>query len=240
MRATYWLCGALTFLLVGATDAAAQYRNDRRLICESNMKQRNVCQVDTSGGVRLLRQISGSPCRYGSSWGFTAEGIWVDRGCRAEFEVGPPPRNNARWRDNPDTIICESNDMRRRYCRAPIRRDVRLLNQLSQARCVEGETWGHDDRGIWVDRGCRAEFDLRPGRRNGDDGYWGAPREQRVSCGSDEMKFHRCLINGPAKKVQLEKQRSRAACTEGTTWGWDKNSVWVNQGCRGDFYVFLR
>jgi hypothetical protein len=26
---------------------------------------------------------------------------------------------------------------------------------------VQGQTWGTDRRGVWVDRGCRAEFRTR-------------------------------------------------------------------------------
>ena len=36
----------------------------------------------------MTRQIGGSPCNQGSTWGFDQSGIWVDRGCRAEFQVG--------------------------------------------------------------------------------------------------------------------------------------------------------
>lgn len=40
-----------------------------------------------------------------------------------------------------------------------------MNRQLGDVRCVEGETWGRQDGGIWVDRGCRAEFLLPPARR---------------------------------------------------------------------------
>ena len=35
---------------------------------------------------------------------------------------------------------------------------MRLVRQLSTARCEEGSTWGFNERGIWVDRNCGAEF----------------------------------------------------------------------------------
>jgi hypothetical protein len=49
---------------------------------------RNFCRVDTRGGVRLVRQRSESPCYQGSTWGWDRRGIWVDRGCRADFALG--------------------------------------------------------------------------------------------------------------------------------------------------------
>jgi hypothetical protein len=61
---------------------------DRSAItCSSNNGQRVYCNADTRGGVRLVRQISGSSCQQGSTWGYDSRGIWVDRGCRAEFEI---------------------------------------------------------------------------------------------------------------------------------------------------------
>ena len=47
----------------------------------------NYCSANTNGGVRLTNQRSGSPCVQGQTWGFDRSGIWVDRGCRAEFSV---------------------------------------------------------------------------------------------------------------------------------------------------------
>ncbi len=55
--------------------------------CESNNNARNYCPVDTRGGVRLSRQISGSACTQGSTWGYDNNRIWVDNGCRADFQV---------------------------------------------------------------------------------------------------------------------------------------------------------
>ena len=64
------------------------------LTCSSDDGRRHLCRADTSGKVRLTRQISGSPCRLDETWGYDRNGIWVDRGCRAEFEViaAPPER----------------------------------------------------------------------------------------------------------------------------------------------------
>ena len=55
--------------------------------CDSNDKLPRHCPADTSGGVRLYRQLSRSTCVEGRSWGYDGNGIWVEDGCRAEFEV---------------------------------------------------------------------------------------------------------------------------------------------------------
>jgi hypothetical protein len=61
---------------------------------------------------------------------------------------------------NVQTVYCESGDMRRHWCSEGINAEVRLIRQRSEARCVRGRTWGVDRSGIWVDRGCRADFEV--------------------------------------------------------------------------------
>jgi hypothetical protein len=58
------------------------------------------------------------------------------------------------------TITCASTDFQRTYCAADTRSGVSLIRQLGEDRCQQGSTWDYTDRGIWVDRGCRAEFAL--------------------------------------------------------------------------------
>jgi hypothetical protein len=74
--------------LVLAVTASAQIVN-----CSSNDMGRHSCPANTSNGVRLQRQISGSPCVAGQTWGYENGFIWVDRGCRADFalNVGAMP-----------------------------------------------------------------------------------------------------------------------------------------------------
>jgi hypothetical protein len=63
---------------------------ERQIACASNNGERVVCEVDTRGrSVRMARQISGSPCQEGRTWGVDRRGVWVDRGCRAEFVLVP-------------------------------------------------------------------------------------------------------------------------------------------------------
>ena len=58
------------------------------LTCSSNDGGYQYCRADTQNRVELVRQISGSRCDQGYSWGFDFRGIWVDRGCRAQFNYG--------------------------------------------------------------------------------------------------------------------------------------------------------
>jgi len=86
----------LAMTLLPASIAAAQ----QSIKCESNNGKRNYCGRYAPNQVRFDRQISGSPCVEGRTWGVDPGGLWVDAGCRAYFVIrggpsygppGPPP-----------------------------------------------------------------------------------------------------------------------------------------------------
>ena len=77
----------LFIAIIGALAITTTGVNARTFICESHSNQTQHCPADTVGGVQLLRQLSESDCREGQTWGYDRQGIWVSRGCRAEFET---------------------------------------------------------------------------------------------------------------------------------------------------------
>lgn len=85
MKKMAFLLGAAALLAVAARPADAQRRDVR---CESYDGRQRFCNVETSGGVRLVRQLSDARCTRGRTWDVQRGGIWVSRGCRAIFEVG--------------------------------------------------------------------------------------------------------------------------------------------------------
>jgi hypothetical protein len=74
---------SLNCLVTLATAAWSQ-----TLTCSSDDMGRHFCRANTSNGVQLVHQRSGSPCTQGASWGYDSGGIWVDHGCRADFVLG--------------------------------------------------------------------------------------------------------------------------------------------------------
>jgi hypothetical protein len=64
------------------------WADSRYVTCYSEDSQYNYCRVDTEDQVSLSRQISSTRCEEGRTWGYDRHGVWVDRGCRAEFRVG--------------------------------------------------------------------------------------------------------------------------------------------------------
>lgn len=125
-------------------------------------------------------------------------------------------------------VTCESDEGHARHCAMDTSRGVQLARQLSQTACVEGDSWGHDDRGVWVDHGCRADFTVAVP-------YGAAPTgEQVIRCesGDGHYRFCRADLRGGAVMVR---QLSNTPCVEDRTWGWKPQGVWVNHGCRAEF-----
>jgi hypothetical protein len=56
--------------------------------CESRNGGYQSCAVDTRGGVTLSRQLSSQGCWQNDTWGYDRNRIWVNNGCRAQFNVG--------------------------------------------------------------------------------------------------------------------------------------------------------
>jgi hypothetical protein len=185
--------------------------------------------------VQIVRQISKTRCEEGRTWGRLRDGVWVDRGCRAEFASG----RGGGW-GHAQRIRCESIDGRSRSCPVNGRGEVRLVRQFSKAPCSEGYSWGRDRNAIWVSRGCRAEFEVY-GRGYGgngggwyDGGYDNGSYGRIFRCESEKGRTRTCGVDGRGR-VQLVRQLSSAACIEGRTWGQDARGVWVTDGCRGEF-----
>jgi len=130
-----------------------------------------------------------------------------------------------------EIIRCESDNGHRHHCSADTSHGVRMVRQLSRANCVEGRSWGYNERGVWVDDGCRAEFSL--GRRS-RGGY--GRRNETIVCESDFHNTHRCSVDTRGG-VRLTRQISRTDCVYRRTWGYNENEIWVRDGCRAEFTV---
>jgi hypothetical protein len=78
--------GVAFVLMVVPAFSAAQ----RSVTCEANNDNRKYCGSFGDASIRIDRQISGSPCIEGRSWGVDRQGLWVEQGCRAVFLIGRP------------------------------------------------------------------------------------------------------------------------------------------------------
>jgi hypothetical protein len=55
--------------------------------CASDDGKKRYCDADTSEGAVLTKDLSGSGCKRGETWGFDRRGVWVVSNCKGEFET---------------------------------------------------------------------------------------------------------------------------------------------------------
>jgi hypothetical protein len=140
-----------------------------RMLCQSQGTGREQCRLAGATDVRLIRQMSASPCRLNESFGLGAGYMWTSNGCRGEFELtlgntqtgvgGGAGGGNPTGL--PDNVTCESKGGERTECRIRNGGQVRLARQLSTAPCIMNSTWGNAGSTLWVTKGCRGEFEVR-------------------------------------------------------------------------------
>jgi hypothetical protein len=235
--------------------ADAYYPDGPTVRCDSNDNRYVRCPADTRGGAQIVRQYSKSQCIEGRTWGVDRDAVWVSSGCRAEFALGRGGGNGGGWGNNGgagygDTVRCDSNDNRYHQCPIDARRVV-LVRQYSKSQCIEGQTWGYERGYVWVSNGCRAEFAGRSGRgwngggwnggspEDGNGGGWngqGWGQAQTLYCGSDDRRQRRCNVT-IRRDARMTRQMSKSPCLEGQSWGWDRDGIWVSNGCRAEFAV---
>jgi len=172
---------------LAAPPARAQWNNrdDQVVYCASNDGRFARCRTPWPES-QLVQQLSNTRCVYGQTWGMDSFSIWVDQGCRANFQAARGgwrpgwgggrdddddddrrPGPGGGWRPGPDwdrpiQLRCDSNGGRYQMCQVDVGRNgrVRLVRRVSDARCDEGRSWGWNRAGVWVDDGCRAEFQV--------------------------------------------------------------------------------
>ncbi|MDR2872554.1 MAG: DUF3011 domain-containing protein [Xanthomonadaceae bacterium] len=229
-RIQYLYLYLLTMMLMPAAMTAratdtAEYE-DETVRCESQRGRWNHCPMDTRTDVSLVRQLSGNACIRGMHWGTDDYGIWVTGGCRGEFRA----RERAVPVKMRNIVRCESS-MGRRTCAVALRgASVRLLRQLTDIPCRRDRSWGVGRNEIWVSKGCRGEFEIST-----PDGVF-MMDARTIRC---ESKSRRRMFCGVTVSVgaTLEEQLSKAPCRYGESWGWDRDGVWVDGGCRADFRI---
>jgi hypothetical protein len=137
----------------------------RRITCGSYSAAQVSCKTEGHAAeVRLVRDISGSRCREGSSWGHTETYIWTSRGCRGEFEV--TFRSDTAPKMKPVTpagrvVTCGNASGAAMSCNAfGTVATVRLQRDRSGGRCGQSSNWGLRDQAIWVTGGCYGDFEV--------------------------------------------------------------------------------
>lgn len=63
-----------------------------------------------------------------------------------------------------------------------------------------------------------------------------ARAQSTITCESSGGQYRACPVD-TSGGVTLSRQLSREGCWQGDSWGYDRNRIWVNRGCRAEFRV---
>ncbi len=163
-----------------------------------DMRVRDNRGRETTGSC-FVETRSGDVSLYGFSWG-------NDGGGSSSFQFN-----------------CASIDTKYRECQLPVDGRARVVKRFSEAKCEEGRSWGQRGDRVWVDRGCRARFEV----------VRGAGGNGRVDCRSQSGRYAECRIDR-GYVGRLERDYSGGRCAQGN-WGSSDGLVWVRNGCQGRF-----
>jgi hypothetical protein len=218
---------SLTGLLLFAASAAQA----STVTCESTNNDYRSCPADTSGGVRLSQQLSTKGCWENDTWGFDRNKIWVDRGCRAQFQVGAHGTSAA---GKGDALAAA----------AVIGIAAAAIIASSQHDDHHNKNHNNNSYNNNYDNRYDGRYDGRyddnyrnyDNNRYGYNGYGGDPR-RTFTCESRNDRRNYCSFPGRGH-VEIYKQRSSSPCRHGHSWGVEGNSVWVADGCRAEFAVY--
>jgi hypothetical protein len=161
-----------------------------RFDCASDGYKYRECQLPVDGRARLVRQYSNDkgPCREGDSWGQRGDRVWVDRGCRAQFEVVRGESGGGQYFD------CRSTDGRYRECKIQGGRDAQLVRTYTSS-CRKDSTWGVRPGVVWVTSGCQAQFRAIGGAGGGGGGPSVIQQRAEASCRAEAQRQFIAVLN---------------------------------------------
>lgn len=205
---------ALSSLLsVAPATAQTNTRDQIRVIEQEYARQSN-------GGVISDQQLEYYLDRANSGW--TMDQISRDMASSRRQYADTPWRPQTGWAAR--EVICSSERNRYRQCAVPFRGRAVITQQISQAACIEGRTWGQKPGIVWVNRGCRARFGIVAG-----------PTAQMIVCQSNRGRYRECNTGFRGRVQLVRRLQNSAACIEGRTWGQREGKVWVSRNCRARF-----
>jgi hypothetical protein len=186
-------------------------RRGYRVVSTSNFQQsKDGWQLEVQARDQAGRNVNGSCFVATRSGDVTLFGFGSDGGTPADrYE-----------------FTCASSDHRYRECQLPVDGRARLVKQKSDAPCVEGRSWGQRGDRVWVNSGCRGQFEVVRGGGGGGTG-------QQVDCRSQNNRYQECALRSGYGARLLRDYSGR--CRKDSTWGTRPGVLWVTNGCQGRF-----
>ena len=246
---------------IGIAAATAQSSTQRvNVPCYSTANRTQTCSLPANTqSVSFTGPDRSGICREGNTWRRNGDSIEVRNGCGGNFEAtvrgypggggwnGGSGSGGGNWGGNGQgfagEVTCRSRNGQEQICNANTGGRVEMLQQYSSTACIEGRTWRADRRSITVRAGCQARFGYGYGNNSGggggwdNGGGWGGNNRGfagQLECRSDNNRYRRCSAN-TENRVEMLRQFSSSSCVRGRGWGYDRSSIWVDNGCQARF-----
>jgi hypothetical protein len=182
----------------------------------------------------LISQSGDGTCSSGYNYGVTNDSVWVNNGCGGEFSV-----ILGGGYDNGPGRYCPPNDPYP-YPGCPTPNPGGGYNP--------GPGYPEPEPGYpgYPGNPGYPGHPGYPGNPNypGHPGYPGNPgypghggSTTTVTCSSQDYRYQRCDAGCEVSSVRIVRELSDTNCREGINWGYDRDSIWVNNGCRAVFEI---
>lgn len=179
----------------------------QQITCQSNNNAYQFCNTSPHNGVRLIRQLSNTACILNQTWGYRSNGIWVNNGCRATFQ------------------LVQSGGYRPSYGQTQVRQGVTASDYPRYYN-------NNDDVSVGAAIGAIAAVGIAAAILSDNDG--GSSDGNTITCSSSGNSYQYCPAN-TRNGVTLKRQISSAGCWYQNSWGYDDGGIWVDNGCRAEF-----
>lgn len=199
--------------------------NNYTVTCESSSGQTRNCPLNNGGTPHLQTQLSRAGCYEGQTWGHYDNSIWVSNGCRATFSVH---QNGSQYNNNYGNA---SNNGKAIAATAAV-----ILGAAAIAAAAN-----HNDHGSYNNSnyGYNNYNNNYNNSYNGsNNGYYGGYSNRSVTCESERSDRKRCPASIGRAHVEVSRQLSKTNCRFGNNWNYDKNGIYVWDGCRAVFSVY--
>lgn len=230
--------GSRTCTLPPNTQSVSYLGPDRSGRCrEGDTWRRRGNDLWVTGGCGgVFEAVSYAGGSGGGNWGGSGGGNWGGSG---GGNWGGGGQGGGQGSGFAGEIACRSRDGRQQECFANTNNRVQMLQQYSSSPCIEGSTWRYSRNSIIVRNGCQARFGYGYGNNGGDwnngGGGWNNQGfAGQLECRSNDNRYRRCSVN-TNNRVEMLRQFSSSSCTRGRSWGYDRNSIWVDNGCQARF-----
>ncbi|KAL5005859.1 hypothetical protein ScPMuIL_017017 [Solemya velum] len=188
------------------------------------------CDLDIPEGlvarnVEVVEQFSFRPCTQYPTYELLSNGISVNYGCKAKFQVELTPESvEVECSSNNAPVVCDIV-----VPEGLVVTNVEMVEQLSYRPCIDYPTVELLANGVSVNNGCKAKFRVEYGSDS-----------LEVECSSKKEPVT-CNFDIPeglaATNIEVVEQFSFRPCTQSPTYEILANGVSVNNGCKAKFRV---